>query len=244
MAKIKTLIIEDDILSHHLLMCEIKKSKVAPEIDLIKDNPKTVQSGIDAIEEYKPDLVFLDIQLGEENGFNILDKLSSFSFEVIVTTSNDYIEEAEARGLTLLGKPIAAKIIEDVVKEYVAKKTKQLEESTKRKTEQVVLGRVCIATTSGFEVIDENDIIYVKADKNYSEFYCENKKIVASKNLGHYESRLSGNFFRCSKSFIINLHKVQSYKHGRTGIVILSDGVEVDVPESNKKDFQIRMGYE
>ena len=96
-------------------------------------------------------------------------------------------------------------------------------------------GKITIPQQDGFQVLNVSDIIYCKADDNYTEIYLENKRIVVSKTLKYFEDALSDfTFARIHKSYLVNVNEVVKYVKGKGGSVIVSNGKELLVSASKK----------
>jgi two-component system LytT family response regulator len=234
---IRALIVEDNqksaaFLKEYLcsLYCDIEVVGIAKSLD----------EAIALINGEKPKLVFLDINLNAESGFDIFDKTNSDEFEVIVTTSHsEYALEAlKNSAVDYILKPYDAKDL----KEAIAKARKKLEQkellnSAKNNTPQKFTDRIFISTLDGLICIKIEDIVNIEADSNYSVFYMANGiKYISSKRLAIYEEMLnSQSFVRVHKSSIVNLNHVTKYQRGRSGNLFMSNGTIIKVSE-NKKD--------
>lgn len=104
---------------------------------------------------------------------------------------------------------------------------------------QFVEGKITIPQQDGFEVLDIADILYCKADDNYTEIYLSNnKKKLVSKTLKYFEDMLkNSSFARVHKSYLVNVNHVTKYKKGKGGSVLLSNGKEVMVSASKKSEL-------
>lgn len=110
-------------------------------------------------------------------------------------------------------------------------------------TGELFLKCLSIPTQSGFSIIPVEEIIYCEARRSYSRFALpDNRYIVTSKALLNYEAILiSQNFFRIHKSYLINLNHVEQYIRGAGGVVVMSNGMELDVSRRKKDDFLKRI---
>jgi two-component system LytT family response regulator len=103
--------------------------------------------------------------------------------------------------------------------------------------------KLCIPFSKGFQVVDIQNILYVEADSNYSNFHFVNKSVVcASKPVHEYATLLEDcNFVRIHKSYVVNLDHVTTYIKGEGGSVILSGGQEIEVSRRKKELLMSRM---
>jgi len=103
--------------------------------------------------------------------------------------------------------------------------------------------RLCIPSLRGFMIVNLENIIYCEAERSYTVFHCKNKKtIMASRPLADYDQLLSdADFMRVHKSFLINLEHIKEYQRGEGGMVILSNGIEIEVSRRKKDLFLERI---
>jgi len=204
------------------------------------------------VELNNPDLVFLDIQMPGKSGLEFLTELPEHSFEVIfVTAHNEYMLQAlQYSAADYLLKPVD----EDRLVEAVQRAGKRMEMGKKEEWNETLVHnlnkagkpaemRLCLPTLKGFIVLKLDEIIYCEAERSYTVFHLEGKKTVTvSKSLIEYDSMLiDTSFFRVHKSFLINLHHVKEYQRGEGGVVIMSDGAELEVSRRKKEQFMLKI---
>jgi two-component system LytT family response regulator len=207
-----------------------------------------VAEAIELIDDLKPGLVFLDINLPDGAGFNIFDKVSHKSFEVIFTTAyNEYALKAfEFSALHYLQKPFGAKELTEAVRRYG--KTKMLREKIEilghnlQKTNGKDM-KLILPVGNGNEIIGTNEIAYFEADEGYSTcFLSSNRSLLLSKTLSELESQLTGSHFvRVHRKHIINIHYIKRYKLGRDGYVVLENKVKLKISSARRDEFFERM---
>ncbi|MBC7864334.1 MAG: response regulator transcription factor [Bacteroidia bacterium] len=206
----------------------------------------SVDEGIQLISELKPELVFLDIELKDQLSFAILDKLKERNFYVIFTTAHEKyaVRAIKASCLEYLLKPVSATDLINAVEKF--EKQKQIAFNQK-KIELLLenigsagntINKMAIPCNDGYVFVDSNDIMYCGADLKYTDIYTsKNEHIVSSKNLGEFEEMLSVKpFFRCHKSFIININYVKKYLKSDNQVVMVNDKV-IDVSNRKKDEF-------
>ena len=199
------------------------------------------------VEELKPDVIFLDIQMPGKSGLELLDELPDKNTEIVfVTAHNEYMLQAlQFSAADYLLKPVD----EDRLIEAVKRVEKKLSEKNENINADALLHnlhkagspnemKLCIPTLKGFIVLKLEDIIVCEAEKNYTVFYLANRKpITASRTLLEYEELLKDTtFLRVHKSFLINLRHISEYQRGEGGVVIMSNGMEIEVSR-RKKDY-------
>jgi two-component system LytT family response regulator len=158
-----------------------------------------------------------------------------------VTAYNQYAMDAlNSHAAYYLMKPIN---IDELIKavEYVAEiklKEDTLEDKVLQPKLKSVEGKITLPQQDGFQVLNVSDIIYCKADDNYTEIFLENKKILVSKTLKYFEEALSEfSFARIHKSYLVNVNEVVKYRKGKGGSVVVSNGKELLVSASKKKEL-------
>lgn len=239
MKKLKALIVEDETHSREILRNYI--GKYCPTVEVLGE-ADGVESGVNLIKQSPPDLLFLDVEMPFGNAFDLLDQLPDRSFETVFVTAYDhYAKDAlNHHAAYYLTKPIS---IDELVKavDYVGEVKKQ-EEAIEGKVLQARLqpveGKITIPQQDGFEVLSAQEIIYCKADDNYTEIHLKDRKILVSKTLKYFETALDGfSFARIHKSYLVNVNEVSRYRKGKGGSVVLSTGKELSVSASKKAEL-------
>lgn len=236
MNKIKTLIVDDEPISQKHLNSIL--SQYCPDLDIVGFAGDSTEA-LEKIILEKPALVFLDIELGGESGFDVLKKCASKNFEVIfVTAHNQFgIDAVKAHAFDYILKPInkveLLLAVENVIK--CIRATTIPSTPLKEKSSS----RISIPTMEGITFIELNDIMFIEAEGRYSKFYLNNNaKIVASKNIGEFENELEHKgFARIHHSYMVNLYFVEKYIKGRGGYVVLKNGKTLEVSIRKKDDF-------
>lgn len=238
---IKTLIIDDDSFVREDIAGLL--SRYFESTTTLLGEARSVETGIYTIDTLLPQLVFLDIELGDGTGFDVLTKCKHKDFDIIfITGYNEHaIKAIKVGALDYLLKPIDTnEFIEAVNKVLeVKRKNNQMERfieiaqnyfyGTDRK-------RMIINTTDTIYTVSEEDIIYCKSDGNYTTFFRNGKEpIIAAKSLKQVEELLThGTFIRCHQSYIVNRDYVVKYQK-RNGVLILLNDTKIPV-SSRRKD--------
>lgn len=238
--KLTSIIVEDEQTSRDILKNYLKK--YCPHVTILGE-ASNIEEALVLIRNNHLDLVFLDVEMPYGNAFDLLDKVGDINFETIfVTAYNQYaIDALNARASYYLMKPIS---IDELIKaiDYVTEiKTKEdaLQDEVLVPKTNSVSGKITIPQQKGFEVINTADILYCKADDNYTEIYLKNnKKKLVSKTLKYFEDILvDSSFARVHKSYLVNVNEVVKYLKGKGGSVVLSNGQEIMVSASKKADL-------
>lgn len=236
---LRAVIVEDESSSREILRNYL--TKYCKNVDVLGE-AASVKDGIELIAKTKPDLVFLDVEMPFGNAFDLLDQLPDRSFEtVFVTAYNSYALEAlNNHAAYYLMKPIN---IDELIKavSYVTEikeKENALEDQVLKSKMTKAEGKITLPQQDGFQVLNVSDILYCKADDNYTEIYLENKKLLVSKTLKYFEEALADYpFARIHKSFLVNVNEVIKYRKGKGGSVIVSNGKELLVSASKKRQL-------
>jgi len=237
--KLNAIIIEDEANSREILRNYI--TKYCKEVVLLGE-ASTIQEGLELIKKHNLDLVFLDVETPFGNAFDLLEQVPDRTFEtVFVTAYNHYaIDALNNHAAYYLMKPIN---IDELVRavEYVSEirlKEEALDDQLIRPKIKNVEGKITLPQQDGFQVLNVADIVFCKADDNYTEIHLENKKILVSKTLKYFEEALADfPFARIHKSYLVNVNEVVKYKKGKGGSVIVSNGKELMVSASKKKEL-------
>jgi len=236
---IKTLIVEDNKKSAELLKSYI--SNLFNDLELI-GIANNLDEAVNLIFQERPSLVFLDINLQQESGFDVLKKTNAEEYEIIITTAySEYTLQAiKNSAIDYILKPYD---IEEL-KNAVSKARKQIELKKSPQNQQNIQtdkldDRVFISTTEGLIFIKIDEIVFISADSNYSEFHLVNgSKVVSSKRLSIYEEMLKNRLFvRVHKSYLINLKHVKKYQRGRGGYLCMTNGLIIKVGDSKKDEI-------
>jgi two-component system LytT family response regulator len=238
--KLNSIIVEDEETSREILRNYLKK--YCPNVDILGE-ASNVEEALILIRNNDLDLVFLDVEMPYGNAFDLLDKVGDIEFEtVFVTAYNHYaIDALNAHASYYLMKPIS---IDELIKavDYVTEiRTKEdaLQDQVLIPKTNSIHGKITIPQLDGFEVINTSDILYCKADDNYTEIYLNtNKKKLVSKTLKYFEEALNDTgFARVHKSYLVNVNEIVKYVKGKGGSVVLSSGKQIMVSASRKSEL-------
>lgn len=239
---IKALIIDDENRTRELIAKMITSFGFNIEAIPVGEN---VKSGIQAIEDIQPDIVFLDIQMPDGTGFDVLKSVKNKNFEVIFITAHEEfaIKAIKFSALDYLLKPIdpteLRAAVEKAVKAIDDKKEETQFDALQYNIQPNQKRRLVLKTQESVYVVELDEIIRCEADRNYTSFFLTGgKKILVSKTLKEYETLLSGhNFLRVQQSHLINLDYVDRYDKGNGGCVVMKDGSEVPLSPAKRDIF-------
>lgn len=217
-----------------------------PQVKIIGEaNDK--KSVINILSEQSPDLVFMDIKMGEFTAFEILNALDSIPFEIVFVSAHDKyaIKGYEYEAFDYILKPIEIqKLIKTVIrvskKVYLQKRNINIIENNDfQKKINSIKTKISVTDSKGIHVIDIDSIIYCLSNRNYTSFILKDKKeIVISKNLKYFEEKLSDyGFTRIHKSYLININHVSYLCKEQGGSVVMLNNDSLPISKNLKKDL-------
>ena len=217
---------------------------------LILGSVTSVSEAVTFINEHKPDLVFLDIEMPNEDGFALFKYFPNPEFDVVFTTAhNSYtIKAIRHSALDYLLKPVNKDELLDAIQRFVEKR--QVQTNTKianllHNLDIQVLSKQKLAVPVGhaFEFIEFSNIIRAEADDAYTKLFLVNgKRILATKSLNLIDNLLPEElFFRIHRSHIINLSHVKTYLKKDGGTVVLVDDSHLPVAVSKKDEILVKL---
>ncbi|WP_439130990.1 LytR/AlgR family response regulator transcription factor [Polaribacter sp.] len=242
MNKLTSFVVDDIPEALELLCNDIEEYH--PEIEIIGKASSVVEAS-KLLQTKKPDILFLDIMLGDGTGFDILEIISNLTAKVIfVTASEEYaIKAFKFAAVDYILKPYS---IEDLstaihrVKEQIHPKTEQLsvlKQLVNKPTEQP--SRLSLHTSEKIIVVPIKDIIRCKADNNYTTFYMQDQsKILVSKTLKYYADILKEvNFLRVHQSHLVNKSFIKEFIKSDGGYLVLKDTTNIPVSARKKSEI-------
>lgn len=203
----------------------------------------SVAEGVSTIEQRQPDLVFLDIQMGDGTGFDLLEKLRFKEFQLIFTTAHDEFALKAFRysAIDYLTKPIDPDLLAEALKK-VRENYKKYDLNLK--LEALVqnrnrIQRLALPSLKGIELVRKDEVVRCESANNYTVFHLTNQReIVVTKTLKEFEDMLTGEgFLRVHQSHLINLNEVVQYLKEDGGYALMSDGSKVEVSRRKKEAF-------
>ena len=224
-------------------------SKLRPDEVIFEAN--TVQSGLSAIEQHSPDLLFLDVEMPDGTGMDLLNQLVNYPFQVIfITAYNHYaIEAFRFSALDFLLKPITLEDLRPTLQKVEHFLKSQHIESQLRILNDHLKGlkqadkKIALKDQENINFVKVSTIIRCESDGPYTHFFLESgKKLVISKTLKEYEKLLTlYGFFRSHHSHLINTHKIQRFCKTDGGYLIMEDGTMVPVSTRKKEALLKRL---
>ncbi|MEL6556894.1 MAG: LytTR family DNA-binding domain-containing protein [Bacteroidota bacterium] len=245
---IKAIIVEDEKNSRIALRQMILED--CPEVEIIAESAE-IHESITLINREQPDLVFLDIRLGNTTSFEILKNVDYSTFDIIFTTAyEDYALKAfRFSAIDYLLKPINRNYLRDAIKKLL-QKAERIDNGKKIETLLSNMSqsdrkpkRIILSTQEMITVVDLKDIIRCEANVNYTRFIINGQKdMLISRTLKDFEEELSDcDFMRVHKSHLINLRFVKGYDKREGGSIVLPDDVRVPISPRKRDLFMERL---
>lgn len=240
---LNTIIIDDEERSRDNLALLL--SKFCPDVNVLT-SVDNINDAYTEIEKHKPELIFLDIDIPPDTGFDLLKKYDTIPFEVIFVTAYDFyaIDAIKFSALYYILKPIKVEELKAAIEKAKKKLWTDNETSSnffkQLDTSNTKPSRIVINTFKETRLIELEDIYYLEAESVYTTFYLKDgKKITCSqKNLKDYEELLSDKgFFRIHRSFLVNLNEVYFVDKSEGNEVILKNNMSIPLARRRKEEF-------
>ncbi|MEJ2543285.1 MAG: LytTR family transcriptional regulator DNA-binding domain-containing protein [Calditrichaceae bacterium] len=244
MESIRTIIVDDEELARHSLKLSLEKFKQISIIGECSNGFEAVKS----INELKPDVVFLDIQMPKLNGFDVVELLADDTPEIIfVTAFDEYaINAFDANALDYLLKPVNSeriKITIERLEEKISNKAKPALKTILKEITQknLPLQRILIKEHTNVYVIPVNEITHLEAQDDYVLIHTKNNSYLKNERISILEAELdSQNFIRLHRSFLVNIdfiNRIESYSKDSKRVKLKS-GIEVPVSRSGYEELK------
>ena len=239
---IKSLIIDDEKKAAEGLKAQL--ARVAPQVQVV-GTAQTVADAYTLILKTQVDLVFLDIMLLDGTGFDLLRRFDQIPFAIIFTTAYDQyaIQAFRFSAVDYLLKPISAnelaKAVARVPKDSLQSKQPKIESMLRNFSMEPKDQKLAIHETTGIRYVRVGNILRIEAESNYSRFILDNGgNILSTKSLKNYENLLVQlGFFRCHKSFLINLRQVTRYLRSKKPMLEMANGDMVPVARHAREEL-------
>ncbi len=227
---LKAIIVDDEITAVDALREEI--SHYCPQVEIIAVC-ESFAHAVRAINELRPDLVFMDIHLGDGTGFNVIDQTEWKSYKTIFTTAYDTyaIKAFKTNAVDYLLKPISGIELHAAVS-----KVAPAPPNNSLPTMQQMGNKIAIQLSNGISLFDIHNIVHIKAEGNYSRIYCTNgEKLLSAKTLKDFEDVLAASgFIRIHHAHLINTTHLKKV-HTKEGMLAeMSDGERLTVSQRKK----------
>ncbi|WPQ62518.1 LytTR family DNA-binding domain-containing protein [Chitinophaga sancti] len=247
MSEIKAIIVDDE--QHCIDALQTMLAKKCPEVTVL-GGVNSVKAAKELIDEVHPDVVFLDVEMPHQNGFELLKLFDKINFDIIFTTAYEQyaLKAIKFNALDYLLKPFSVKELQDAVHKCISRKSMQQSEPgnspldvflQNMKTLHQTHKKIALPTLNGLVFMPVQNIVRCESTGNYTRiFFTDKKNLMVSRPLKEFEELLTDvDFFRVHNSHLINLQQMQSYIQGEGGFALMSDGTQVEVSRRRKADF-------
>jgi two-component system, LytTR family, response regulator len=241
---IRSVLIDDE--SNSLEMMEWLLKTYCPQVS-IEAMCNAADKGVAAINKYRPDVVFLDIEMPHMNGFDMLEQFDKLFFDVVFCTAYDQfaLKAFKYSALNYLLKPVDPDDLKETIRRLEEKRSAPSKEQIElllqnmRQSMKPAIQRIALTTNDGMIFVATQDILYCQAESNYTTIVLKDtKKIMVSKVLKDIDETLSSSdFFRVHNSYLINLNHIKKFVRGEGGYVIMDDGTNISISRSRRQEF-------
>lgn len=241
MPLIKTVIIEDEPAIRKELEWLVSQEK---ELNLVA-TATSVKEALSVIQNIKPDLVLLDIQLSDGTAFDLLNQIGEPTFHIVFVTAYNHfaIKAIKYGALDYLLKPINSEEFAEAIQRLQKQEQTEynnrinlVKEQSASKAVDMSSG-IWITSVDCLQMVRLNEIVYLSGEGSYTQIHLENnKKVTASKPLKYYEDLLPDEFFiRTHQSYIINKNFIDKYL--KTGVMVMKNQSEIPVATRRKESI-------
>jgi two-component system, LytTR family, response regulator len=203
-----------------------------------------VTTAIQLLERTRPDVVLLDIWLGDGTGFDVIEKFSHDDTAIIFVTAFDTyaVRAFQSGALHYLLKPVVRAELQEALERAAA--APLVSSSTVQQVRKTLQDRITVPTAEGFHVLSPADIVRCESDGNYTRFHMENgEKILASRTLKEFDVLLEPHgFMRVHLSHLVNMAQVKMYLHREGGTLVLTNAQEIPVSHRRRNDVLEALG--
>jgi two-component system LytT family response regulator len=237
-----TAILIDDEPHARMLLREMLKM-ACPEVQVLAECAD-LPNGVKALRKLKPMLVFLDIEMPGHSGLELLDFFSEdeVDFSIIFTTAyHSYaIQAFKLNAIDYLLKPLEIAELEAAVARFSKRMGQSNLPQVRSMMQQGQQRKIAVPSGTSIKLLPPDQILYLKADNTYTEvLLADGSRLVVSRTLKNFEDSLAEDktFFRCHKSYIVNLLHVTQLNKSDGGSLLIQDKIEVPISQDRVQAF-------
>jgi two-component system, LytTR family, response regulator len=230
----KVIIIDDEPLARSIVKEYLQKH---PQLELLAECGDGFE-GVKAIQQYQPDLIFLDIQMPKINGFEMLELIEQQPAVIFTTAFDEYaIKAFEAHAIDYLLKPFNQERFDKAIAKWMEQRSSGAEHATQELLETASQSpaqsqRIVVKNGSKIKIIPVHDVFYLEAADDYVKIHTQEGYFLKNKTMNHFEKVLDGHqFVRCHRSFIVNVQqitRIDPYEKDNH-VAVLRSGAKVPV---------------
>jgi two-component system LytT family response regulator len=242
----KAIIIDDEELARITLQSFLEN--FVDDVEVVA-SCSNVPEGVMAINKLNPDIVFLDIEMPQYNGFELPAFFKEINFEIIfVTAYSQYaIRAFEVSAIDYLLKPVEIESLKKAVEKAKLKRNQsniiQRLDIMQKNYQGEDVRKIALPMSDGLLFVELDEIIYFEADRSYTDvFFANGSKITVTKPMRTFEEILEKrmNFFRPHRSFLININYLQKYQKGDS-LLIMNNKAVIGISRERKQEFESRL---
>ena len=241
---IKCILVDDE--KNALEMMEWLLKTYCPQVEIVA-MCNSAEQGIEAINSFKPDVVFLDIEMPKMNGFDMLEQFDKLFFDVVFCTAYDQfaIKAFKYAALNYLLKPVDPDDLKVTIERIEERKNVPTREQFDLLLQNIhqpaksTPHRIALTTGDGLVFVSTQDIIYCEAESNYTHVILSGgRKILVSKVLKEIDEALSGpDFYRVHSSFLININRIKKFIRGDGGYIVMDNDASINISRNRRQEF-------
>jgi two-component system LytT family response regulator len=247
---IRAVVIDDEPMAREALLALIER--YSPEVEII-GTAGDIEAAVNIIRKGRPELIFLDVQLMDGTGFDVLNRLDNDSYKIVfVTAFEEYaITAFKFSAMDYLLKPVnpdelvkaVGKVQDSLDRESMTRRLEVLFENISSQAREN--RKIALRTATSMHIVNLSEIIRCQSEKNYTQFFLNGGDVITvSKTLKEFEEMLSPfGFVRVHQSHLVNLDHVRRYDKSDGGSLILSDDSQVPVSMRKKDDLMKTIGH-
>lgn len=241
---IKAVLIDDEPLARSIVA---EYLQAYPEIEIVKECNDGFE-GVKAINEYKPELIFLDIQMPKLNGFEMLEVIDHLPSVIFTTAFDEYAMKAfDAYAVDYLLKPFSKERFDKAIQKWLnhhsTNSTEQLMNAPMKHPEEQ--NRIAVKFANNISIIPASDIFYIEAYDDYVKIFTEKDYFLKKKTMNYFEQTLNPkDFLRVHRSFIVRLQhitRVEPYEKG-SHVALLKNGKKIPLSRSGYSRLKDELG--
>lgn len=245
----KALLVDDELFCRDNLKMMVQE--YCPAIHEIK-SAESAQNAREILSNWSPDILFLDIKMPNESGFDLLTSMGEHNLSVIFTTAHDEyaLSALKVEAIDYLEKPINIEDLQSAVHkaekraEFRTNSLSQIKDMLKDNRNSLDNEKIAIPMREGYEILAYHEIVHLEASESYTTIYLENgKRLLSSKNIKVYEEKLNPRvFFRTHKSHIINIQNhIKGFNRVDGNSAVMSNGKQIPISRRKLQSFLDRI---
>jgi two-component system, LytTR family, response regulator len=236
---LKAVIVDDEYLARSILKSILNEH--CPEVSIVGEAEEVI-SAVELIKDLKPDMVFIDIEMPEFSGFQLLDHFDEIDFKIVFCTAHEEyaLKAFDVSATDYVLKPIQIESVKRAVSKVLYLKETSFEKDKSINFDINRPQKIGIPITGGLLFVDKNEIIFLEADGAYSKvFLTDNRKHLVSKKLKIFEDLLleEGVFFRSHRSYLLNVNHVKQFVRKDGGTILMDNDIEVLLSKEKRDEF-------